>query len=150
MSNAAERVERLRQKRRDSGLKEMRFWVKDSDQQLASEISKMFQERALSGEKQEAVDSLKKNLDVLLGLHGNWQDAMESKYGFLGKRKPSTVKQRKYAYRVSISAGVDLPDNFTLADCYLLGDWIAQTKKDHKLDYVYSFLDRVQEIKTPQ
>jgi len=119
--SAADRMERLRVRRKNLGLKELRFWVREEDLEKAKEITSFFQKLAFYDEEEKKVRDLEKELNFRLEEFQSWKNYMKEKYDF--NLKPSTEKQRKFALRLASASEEDIP-LFVLRHKGLLGSWI--------------------------
>lgn len=125
--DAAERMERLRQRRKDKGIKEVRFWAREEDLGKAKRVTNLFQKLALSDEAQEKVLELEEKLNLKLEEFKSWEKYLKEKYDF--SLEPSTGKQRKFALRLASAAEEEVPLAI-LKHKGLLGSWIGNKLKD--------------------
>ena len=119
--SAAERMERLRQRRKKNGIKEIRFWVREKDIDKAKKINILFQKLALYDESQEEVRLLEDKLNRNLEEFESWENYLKEKYDF--NLEPSTEKQRKFALRLASVACEEIPI-IILKHKGLLSSWI--------------------------
>lgn len=124
--SAAERMERLRQKRKKEKIKEVRFWVREEDLDKAKKITSVFQKLALYNEAQEDTLLLEEKLKSKLEEFGSWEEYLKEKYDF--NLEPSTEKQRKFALRLAAAAKENLPLE-VLKHKGLLSSWIRKKMK---------------------
>jgi len=115
------RMKKLRQRRKETGLKKISFWVREEDEEKARGVVKSFQALALAKEKKSSLESLSEALKAKLEEFGSWERYMMEKYDFTFE--PSTEKQRKYALRLSLAFDEEIPKKIFLHKG-LLKSWI--------------------------
>jgi hypothetical protein len=97
----------LRARRKEQGIKELRFWVREKDFEEAKRITSVFQKLALLDEMNDGMRDLEEELNLRLKEFSTWENYLREKYDF--NLEPSTEKQRKFALRLAASAGEDIP-----------------------------------------
>lgn len=116
----------LRAKRKEKGLKEVRFWVREKDLEEATKVTSVFQKLALLDDTKEQVKDLERQLKQRLEEFGTWENYLSKKYDF--NLAPSTEKQRKLALRIATSAREEIPEAI-LKHKGLLSGWIKENMK---------------------
>lgn len=124
-----ERMLTLRAKRKEKGLKELRFWVREVDLEEATKVISVFQKLAFLNDAEEQVKVLELWLKRQLEDFRSWENYLREKYDF--NLSPSTEKQRKLALRIATSAEEEIPE-YILKHKGLLSGWI---KEKYKVGY---------------
>lgn len=117
----------LRAKRKEKGLKELRFWAREEDLEEAKKVVSVFQKLALLDEVDERINNLEKQLIKRLEEFRSWENYLREKYDF--NLAPSTEKQRKLALRIATSAEKEIPE-YILKHKGLLSGWIKEKYKN--------------------
>ena len=140
--NAAERMKKLRQKRKDAKLKEYRFWLKTEIYEEVKDILKNLENLSLKEEKEKNTESLKNSLNEILKKYNSWDNYYQDKNGISIKSQEeltSTRKQRKFAFLIARATKQYLPDTSILSNRFFISEWIYQQIKKYKLAYIYDW-----------
>ncbi|MEI6056424.1 MAG: hypothetical protein WCR55_10250 [Lentisphaerota bacterium] len=139
---AAERMQKLRDKRTASGLIEFKIWIKKELLKELKPMLKSIEVYSLEGENTQSLKELKDKLYQKLSQFKDWENYYQEKFQISDSKTigmKSTEKQRKFAYAISRAIGKPLPNTFTLANKILLGEWIAKQIKIHQIEHIYEW-----------
>jgi transcriptional regulator with XRE-family HTH domain len=125
-TTSTERSRELRARRKAKGLKQLSFWVRSEDEELARKVTKSFEAVALQEETEARDIRRAESLQPYLDEWHKWLDGQTPS----PKHQPvSSQKQRLNAYRIARALGIEMPDDVTFSDYHLLRDWIKKQKK---------------------